>query len=289
MVNTIQPTIALSEILEHHQGGLVFRTEFDPLDRVVATVVLGRSVAARVGIEPGLYLELVLQLFITRFPAHRVGKIQAKSFFVRTHMVDVGGHCFAIINDSLQTALLATPGTPTPTGLPDQHTAVLQKDRTHDAGCEKAGKGSYASLVDALDAFGHYPEQVGHGLVAHEHLALEHSELAAGGVPNRMTGGIRYLAVRKPDRSFANLSFPKVEFQFGRVRVFLSREGNEARQVPIELVLFQGYDFGRPYVLTLVFGVPDATIGIRPQTGRAAQPVGKRLKLPVRGDPAGPS
>ena len=41
VVDAVQPTIALSEILEHHQGGLVFRAKLDPFDRVVAAVVLG--------------------------------------------------------------------------------------------------------------------------------------------------------------------------------------------------------------------------------------------------------
>jgi len=75
VVNTVQPTVTLSEILEHHQGGLVFRAKLDALDEIVAAVVLRRSVAAGVGIEPRLYLELVLQLFITRFPADRMGEI----------------------------------------------------------------------------------------------------------------------------------------------------------------------------------------------------------------------
>ena len=45
-----------------------------------------------------------------------MGEIQAKPLPVRTRAVDVGGYRFAIINDTLQAALLTAPGTPAPTG-----------------------------------------------------------------------------------------------------------------------------------------------------------------------------
>ena len=75
MIDAVQPNIAFSEILEHHQGGLVFSTELNVLDEIVAAVVLGRPITAGIGIEPGLHLELVFQLLLGRVSTDRMGEI----------------------------------------------------------------------------------------------------------------------------------------------------------------------------------------------------------------------
>ena len=89
MIVAVQPTVALSEILEHHQGGLVFRAELNAVDEIVAAVVLGRPLTAGIGIEPGLHLALVFQLLLGRVPTDRMGEIQAKTLLISARAVDV--------------------------------------------------------------------------------------------------------------------------------------------------------------------------------------------------------
>src|SRR5690554_790092 len=171
---------------------------------------------------------------------------------------------------------MPTLGLPTATGLAYQQTIIRQKYSAHYTRSQVSHKGYHYPLPHIAGLLGSDSQQIGLGLITHQHLSGKGAKLAPCGIPHRVSRRVGNAVMRKEQHRCFALILDPLPLNVGR-RWGHARQIHQPRRMAIKSPFSDQKQFRGADVFALIFGIPKLTFWTARQARRAAQTAGIKL------------
>lgn len=231
---------------------------------------MGGTIVGLVGVVKGAALEL------EAFFDGRFGKGDLEAGFGEAEVFDLEGDGFSIPGNPLESEGGGSDTAPSATGLPDPKGAAGAEGEPDAAGLEVLDEIDDGALVNAVDFLESDAEDVGAGLVAHEHIAFEGAEFALGEIDDGVARTIGNFSVGNPDgRRCPNFSI-FFHGDFVEVFAFEIRVVSQGSGVSVEGIRGKVEECGGGDEVTLIVGIKNLVgAGVEDESCGRAKPPGE--------------